>query len=466
MSTELYFNGVDGRTGQFATAPTTVEAVVTGLKRRGQRSREKGRGVMHGVDPAAIASAGWGVIFPRDSDPAIREALAPLIEWRREQVAAGGREGRFRVFEGEQGLLPGESKREFLARFGVGPGAVEPDKMPYYLLLAGDPAAIPYEFQYQLDTQHAVGRLAFDTPWDYAAYAASVIAAETGRVVRPRRAVFLGTRNPGDNATSLASEYLTAPLAAAVGGGEGGWSVEARIGAGQAEKSSFAAHLGGAETPAFLFTASHGLCYGPGDPCQRSFQGALLCQDWPGPGIRQGALPRGDFFTAADVAGDADVAGLVAMIFACYGAGTPLEDEFSRALEGRPKKIAEAPFVARLPQRLLAHPKGGALAVIGHVEQVWTHSFLWGSVAQISVFKSLAQSLLAGLPVGLAMEHFAVRLGEMGGELLAALDQQRRGNEVDPQELLSLWDAHHDARNYVVLGDPAVRLAPAAPDVC
>ena len=80
------------------------------------------------------------------------------------------------------------------------------------------------------------------------------------------------------------------------------------------------------------------------------------------------------YLTAADLDDDARVHGLIAFLFACYGAGTPAADHFLADRSKAPVPIALAPFVAALPQRLLSHPGGGALAVIGHVERAWGYS--------------------------------------------------------------------------------------------
>jgi hypothetical protein len=275
---------------------------------------------------------------------------------------------------------------------------------------------------------------------------------------------FFGTANPGDAATRMSSESLVAPVCAALRAARPDWQMSAFVNEA-ATKAQLTRLLGGGETPALLFTASHGMEFPNGDPRQRPHQGALLCGDWPGPAGWTGAIPQDFFFAGDDVPGDAGLLGLMAFHFACYGAGTPRLDEFSRQAFKDRAAIAPEAFLAALPTALLAHPRGGALAVVGHVERAWGYSFRWqGAGAQTAVFESTLTRLLDGHPVGSALEYFNERYAELSTVLADQIEEMQFGAAADPYELAGLWTANNDARGYVILGDPAVRLPVAAPD--
>jgi hypothetical protein len=466
----LWFNGLDGRQGSYLLPPapprqladlargiTDDRARVRELQAWVARGEGKARrGLKEGLDPGKLEEAGWGVIFASSADIApLREALAPLLDLRRAQ--AGKKSERFfRELAGDDGYRDGESKVAFLARHGAGPGPADPEKVPYYLLLVGDPEAIPFWFQYQLDVQYAVGRLCFDEIEDYRRYAESVVAAETGAGARRPRACFFAPANPGDPVSGSTSAHLARPVADGLRG-QPGWEVETLLGE-EATHGRLAGLLD--DAPAVLFAACHGLGFAAGDPWQKDRQGALVCQDWPGPGP---GIQREHYFTAEDVGEKASVHGLVAFCFACYGAGTPQWDELVREGQGPRRELSSGPFLSRLPQRLLSHPRGGALAVIGHVDRAWGFSLVWpGAGPQTGVFDSTLKGLLAGKPVGWAMEFFNQRYAELASDLASEVESLGFGKKPDETVLADLWTASHDARNYTIIGDPAVRVAAPA----
>lgn len=491
--TLIYPNGIDAETGQPLLPPLPVETVaelakgqpiaqeeleelrarVTVLKQR----REAHYGVVAGVDPNDLAQAGWGVIFPFEDEeklPALREALAPLLTLRRAQA---GDRYRDETVDAKFFYRPGESMNAWRSRNGGAPGQVDPARIPYYLLIVGDPQRIPFEFQYQLDVAHAVGRIHFDTLEEYHSYAASVAASEDP--ARPlalaRSAAFFGAHNQFDLATQMSTQHLVSPLADSVGQKIAGWQFQ-RWMEGAASKAQLGRLLGGADTPAFLFSAGHGMgfSYSGGDnPRQRAEQGALICSDWPGAGPVQEAMR----LSADDVGSDARLLGLIAFFFACFGAGTPQYDDFAirtrqeqlqaagAAVTGLEQydriPIAPYPFVARLPQRLLGHPKGGALAVVGHVDRAWGSSFIWEGAQQLATFESGLTRLLSGARLGVVIEDFNNRYAELSTQLTQRIQDIKFREIVPPEELAGLWTANNDARSYVVLGDPAVKLAVA-----
>ncbi len=417
-------------------------------------------------DPASLADVGWAAIFPADMHPRLREeikeALQPLFDLRRGQAG-----DLFRLYEGGDAYRPGERKDQFLERLSVGPGLVDPREMPFYVMLVGTPEQIPYSFQYQLDVMRGVGRLDFGSDVDaYGRYAQAVVAAEGGAFSLPRRATFFAPMNLGDKATRLSAQYLVQPLYENLNQRIVGndlalsqpWEmVTPLIGEDVATRASLEGLLGGdpAQMPTLLFAAGHGIEFPAGHPAQLRQQGALLCQDWPGAGRE---VARDHYFAGEDIPESADLLGMMAFFFACYGAGTPALDQFAAQAFKVREKIAPHAFTAALPQQLLSH---GALAVLGHVERAWGYSFISPSGdLHHQAFITAMRTLMNGSPIGLATDaSFNMRYAEMSSDLSADLEElQWDSGHIDDAELAHRWTANNDARSYVVLGDPAARL--------
>ncbi|GAB4503241.1 MAG: hypothetical protein Fur0043_02330 [Anaerolineales bacterium] len=476
MSEQLFFNGINAANGEPLSPPIDSDLIaklITGEERNPQEEIELAQwweqyarpdaprylAAVEGTDYQNLASAGWGVIFSYNADPKVIEALRPLLEWRKSQAG-----DRYKEYSGPEGYRyksdgsMAESKNDWLTRHGMGPGPADPAKIPYYLLIVGGPEVIPYRFQVQLDVQYAVGRVFFDTLEGYANYANSVVTAEKKKLALGKTATFFGTANPDDPATNMSAQQLITPLAKSISKENKDWKVSSLV-KDKATKSALGGLLSSKQPPALLFTASHGIGFPNGHSLQLADQGGLLCQDWPGPKQWRQPIGKDFYFAADDLPNEANVFGLLAFLFACYGAGTPEMDEFSRQTLKRPTQIAPRDFIARLPQRLLGHPRGGALAVIGHVERAWGYSFSWGKAGtQLAVFESALQRLFDGYPIGHAFEYFNNRYAELSTDLTSTLQEMEFGAKVDPMELAGMWTANNDARNYIVLGDPFVKL--------
>ncbi|WNG60508.1 hypothetical protein F0U59_41750 [Archangium gephyra] len=460
----LVLSGIDALTGRYLVPPLPLEQVARAVEARLRDSPppELDSGQFHalpyGISEPDVRRAGWGIVFPVGTPAPVRQALQPLIDHREKHVEADC----FHVLD----YLPEETVGEWLMRHGMSSGDVIPSLLPYYLLLVGAPTEIPFDFQYVLSAQFAVGRLCFESADGYARYARSVIDYEQASSVPTKKQVtWWGPRHPEDTATALSSDYLLTPLSegmAAQGKARAeppvaqvhGYGGVPFIGeAGTRAHLAEVLHGRGEHRPTLLFTASHGMGLMPGHALQRGMQGALLSQDWTGPGSIQST----HYLSAADIADDARLHGLIAFFFACFSAGTPQKAEFTFLPEQIPATLSPQPFVAALPQRLLSHPNGSALAVLGHVERTWTYSIRPPGVGpRLHPFRNCVARILNGEPVGHAVRDFRDRHLSASVLQREALGQKKSAGPS--LEMLSRCFESTDARNYVVLGDPAVRV--------
>ncbi len=439
-----------------------------------RRSATGQMGTVPWVDPRKLEESGWGVIFPaamaEDRCQAILKALAPLLNRRQQQSGS-----LYKLYAGRHGFRPGDTASTFLRRPPRNADAANPADpkgtgVPYYLLIVGSPEEIPFEFQYQLDVQYAAGRLDFSDDLEaYHNYALNVVSAEEHPDQAGSQLVFFGTEHPGDVATGLSSNHLVAPLAQHFRARTLGspWQI-IRIAPEKTTKSNLLKILQLTPAPALVFTATHGLEFPADDPRQSDLQGALLCQNWP---ARRGTVPPNTYLSAADITEGVNLRGTILFLFACYGAGTPQTDDYHRAeYRQRATPIAATPFVAALPKAMLALKERGALAVISHVERLWGLSFLSEAMYRpegmqsrkrehIEVYASAIERLLDGQPVGAALDFFNMRHAAIATELTYLYDRLADPpSREDAYRLAELWTASNDARGYIVVGDPAVRL--------
>lgn len=502
---ELYPNGIDGRRGEPLLRIDAKTA--SDLAQRSEDPKElqtlhktrteaeaKHFGVVADVDQEDLAQARWALVVSATDDARIIEALWPLIEHRALQQGIALPSIAFRPGETcaewasryadirqpwEQRVpvlvcRPNERVNGWLARHGTMAGPVKPSQgVPFYLLIAARPgplapndqAFISFNFQYELDIFWGVGRVCFTDERgqhryaDYTAYAQRLVDYERRKAneIRLRREiVYFGTRHDLDKSTERSAVELVTPLAAWHDRGlpqRQGYSKRLLL-AKDAARSNFEQALReGNQPPAILFSATHGLGLPANDRELIPYQGALVTQDWTG----FGGIKREHWFAAEDLPSTLSLEGMVALLFACYGAGCPQQDEFIfDPNKGRPL-IAPFAFVAQLPQQMLLR---GALGVVGHVERAWTYGFsMDGARGQTQSFEDVIGRLVAGKRLGSATDQFNVIQAARSMTLAEELESIKFGKQPEPRELSTLWMARNDARNYMLLGDPAARLA-------
>lgn len=440
-------------------------------------------------DENNLATAGWAVVVHADEDAGLLRAITPLLIKRCGDQGLPVPPLDFRTGETCGAWLSrvvadvnapmasgvpvmiyrtGESANRWLRRHGVSHGPVDPQRgVPFYLLLLGRPGPIapfdnrflPFSLQYELDLFWGVGRLCFSDPAtgrhdmpSYAAYAEQLVASEQANAATSSQIVYFATRH--DRSTERSADELVVPLAQSLsqhGAIAARQTFTQQLLIGAAATRSTLVDVLGSKPPALLFTATHGLGFPADDSRLPAQQGALLCQDWSG-----GPPQRTDYFAAEDVPAHADLSGIIAVCFACYSLACPQEDQFQFAPGQQRARIAPYPLVAQLPQQLLRH---GALAVLGHVDRAWTHSFSAPDApAQTQGFTSVLGRLMQGDRLGLATDGFNMLQGALASQLADTLEKLQFNYQIGDHELSRLWTARNDARNYALLGDPAARL--------
>ena len=420
-------------------------------------------------DPNDLEAQRWAVIAPEgEAGDAALAAIAALIDLRREQQGADPT--IFRVPDGMDTAASVKWKHDVLRSEDV-----PADERPRYLLILGDIDRVSLELQHVIANGSFVGRLHCPSAKGYGEYAEKVVAHEARTSATRARALYY-TVQDGTAAIGAGYRHLVEPCMRMTSDlvGRGKLAAEPPIEVPHSEWGpDELLAVAGIDEPSLLVSLSHGL--GPprrgwrSPDEQRALQGAL-------------SLGSEDPLSADVVRQTPFLPGGVWFCVACYGAGTPpasafhpwlsllaerggSRDHANAVLRALPRP-GERPFVAALPQALLANPNG-PLAVIGHMDLAWTFGFTdpGGKRSRASRMHAAQRAIAGGSRVGVGLDALMHAYREVNDELMACYQQQReaaargRPDPLDPRRLGDVWMQRNDLRGYVLLGDPAARLA-------
>ncbi|MBI4909168.1 MAG: hypothetical protein HY820_36450 [Acidobacteria bacterium] len=428
---------------QFGSVPKgTIEAKAT--------SKDPTFGMVGGELGADILEkSGWAVMFGTTVSDTIKRKLQPLIKHRQDEV---GNPALCPILDPPR---PGQTAAQWLAeKHKLSLNVVAPEKgVPYYVMIVASPEDVSFDFQYELDLYWAVGRLWLESAAAFERYAESVIACENlERAPTARKiALFAPDYSGKDNgASKLVKENLIDPMVAGSLGDSEKFARQLFIGEGATKQTFHHLFTGAVDggPPSILFTASHGLLKLPESPNLADSQGAVLCQEWQGQ-----PPPLESYYASWDFPETPKVHGMVHFLFACYGLGWPKHDTFNYE---KKVPIAPAPMMAKLPQKLLG-AENGALAVLGHIDRAWSTSYREAGAPQEQGFVDVITKIMGGYRMGSATDQFNFRWAALTIPLERTLNQMRTRRGLE-QLARDQWLMRDDARNYILHGDPAVKL--------
>jgi hypothetical protein len=426
-------------------------------------------------DPNDLKAQPWALIVPEGPEgKRLEEIVAPLRAFRKEQ------QGKDPIVFRAPAGMSAEQAGEWWATVYNSEDIALRDR-PRYLLILGDANLISWESQQRFASSAFVGRLAFAKEAGYEAYMHKLLAYERAALSGPQklRAMFHTVRD-GTAATSIGHRGLMSPTVAAAqeGLGKNEFQVDKIVDLNENGPLSPDDFLRAAalRDPTLLFSISHGLGMSAetAEEERRRFQGAM-------------SFGQGKKITADDVANKPFLPGGAWFFFACFSAGTPAETAYRHWLQNmkdagvnvRQSDIdavltslaREKSFVAALPQAALANPDG-PLAVMGHVDLAWTFSFQDASKKfRPSRFHGTFQGIVDHSRIGCSffdLQRVFIDANSDLTDMLDAEERARRKNETlpdaktRPQKKASLWMLRQDLTAYVLLGDPATRVAAVA----
>jgi len=411
------------------------------------------------------ARVGWGVILPElpDVDPATPDRGEGLPEPMRPFLAARAKQlGRavpiFRYLKDSPNrstLLRTRMLQRDLSingsEFGLGN-----DQIPFYLLIVGSPADIPWSFQYLLNTTHGVGRLDLDDAGLSKYVAAAIGGWKAADPKQSNRALIWSVEGGGD-ITQLMHDVIAKPLGARLSADP---DIQAQyLHGSDATASALIDRLSEAR-PGLVVTTSHGMTGPLGVENQAAMRASL-------------GVPVDKDFRLLDADALArrwSPDGAIWYAHACCSAGgdsqtafTDLVKQGTQVAQVLAGVAALGAVTAPLPRSLLGLDEP-LRAFIGHVEPTFDCTLKQPESDQ-GLGKTLVGALYDDLynqyPVGYALRRWYGRYGSLFASHESAARRFAAGEDTEGTMFDCLRSAR-DGVSTVILGDPAVCLPPLA----
>ena len=432
------------------------------VTRRGKGAPE--RELAGGTDTNSVRDMGWGIIVVEERAEAYLGAIRLLIEWREQQMA----ESAVILKVSADEIHEMDQVERWLSEHYW---SLHMDKRPRYLLLVGDLHELPIALERSLTGHAMVGRLAFTHPGpnrepvlkDYRAYVEKLLQIEKSTYRRSKPEMLFYGVEDGSQATQIGIEQLLKPALKYLDKSESEAPLPGFRGVHQLSESSFGEPCPetlfedpAVSDPNLLLSISHGMgC--PNDKAQR----------W----ALQGAMSFGsEFVTAENLRERCFLPGGLWFYLACFGAGVPSQSVFRGWLEEMGvaeleidyllMSLSEQPFISALPQAALANPHG-PVGVVSHIDLAWTYGLVEPTVegSDLELHRRISDPLIRmrirdgkSPRVGLMLAELGCSLKRYDTRIITLTGAQERPEPT-------LWMARQDFAAYILLGDPATRLA-------
>lgn len=351
-------------------------------------------------------------------------------------------------------------------------------KAPFYLLIIGPPASVPFGLQLRLCTMAGVGRICFDSIDRYRGYLNRLCAQDASPGAAPSRGVVVFAPNH-DGPTSCSAKFMARPLLNEINkhtttaAGTPWKTVDLIDDTPDTRRATRAGLLEAVSDcqPAMVYAAGHGLrSQSPSTPC---VTGALYC---PAHAETHIPIPAEDYFCAHDLDDRRPfVESGIFFQFGCFGYGMPASSTIAHLAPGVAGWKPAPESVCLLPRELLSMPRG-PLAYVGHLDAALLLGFydeqshVDAANNRLKPFAWLVNwLLLRGWPVGYAFGGFRRSMASVLNTTFDMINEsmQQPDNDRDmwngmtneeQQKVVFEMLRIIDARNFMIFGDPAVGL--------